>query len=75
MSVRMIGDDLEFEVVRSDDPSIIVLVESSLPLYLFGGLSQFALPKQTQAFRIIEFFAFRILVDLLDHHSLTRSEL
>lgn len=41
----MIGDDLEFEVVRSDDPSIIVLVKSSLLLYLFGGLSQFAHPK------------------------------
>ena len=68
VAVRIVGDDFEFEVVRSDDPPVVVLVETALFFHFFGGLGQFAFPEQAEALRVIERLVFRILIDILDHH-------
>ena len=68
VAVRIVGDDFEFEVVRSDDPPVVVLVETALFFHFFGDLGQFAFPEQAEAFRVIERLVLRILIDILDHH-------
>ena len=68
MTIRMIGSDLELEVLGSHYPAVVILVESTLFFDLFRGLGQLAFPEQTQTFGVVEFFRFRILVDVLNHH-------